>query len=132
MRRACWYSEGMSGANRRRGRSWPGGVHFVRSAQGDLLRAVEPRIDRFHALGEAVVLVRHFVLPRAEPAAAVDIARGQLRLNAAEAAVTMQRGNRIAVFQTCVPRVMHGGIGIDERRRHEPANDLVDAGAAID
>src|SRR5215471_7377363 len=50
-------------------------VDFVGPAHRRLFRPIEPRVDGFDALGEAVILVRHFVFPGAKSSATVHVAR---------------------------------------------------------
>jgi hypothetical protein len=94
-------------------------VHFVRTTQRDFLGAIHPRINSFNALGEAVILVRYFVLPRAESAATVNVPRCESRLNAAKCAIAVQRRYRIAVFQPGVPHVVNVALRADERCREQ-------------
>src|SRR5438477_12994157 len=68
----------------------PSSVDDVRTIEGQLLGTVEQRVDRLDALREAVILVRHLVLPGAESTAAQDVALSQLRLNDRQAAIAFQ------------------------------------------
>src|SRR5206468_12088367 len=47
--------------------AWPR-VHRVRRVEGPLERSIEPAVHDLRALREAVILIRHLVLPRAEAA----------------------------------------------------------------
>jgi len=88
--------------------------------------------DSFNTLGEAVILVRHFVLPRPESATTVNAARGESRLNAAKCAIAVQRWYRIAVFQPGVPHVVNIGLRADERCREQTADHIGHHPAAVD
>src|SRR5207247_1378459 len=81
--------------------------------------AQQPVLHRFDALGEAVVLVRHFVLPGAEAAAAPDVVGLEGRQRHVQSPIVMERGRGIAVFEAAVPDVVHGLPTRDESGPHQ-------------
>ena len=86
-------------SRRRRARRRSPRVDDLRLAQRRLRRARQQMIDALDALREAVILIRHFVLPRAEAAAAVDAARlerGQQRRRARDRARATASDSRAA------------------------------------
>src|SRR5262249_651205 len=93
----------------RRKLPWRGalGVDELRTVDGVFLAVAEQPIDALDPLREAVILVRHLVLPRAEPASAADVARLENRLDRREPAVAMERRCRIAALEAPVPPVVH-------------------------
>src|SRR6185503_18729151 len=115
-RRTCEATVGISAATRAGRRRRTARVDLVGAPQRDFLGTVKPRVYRFDALREAVVLVRDLVPPRAKSSAAVDIPRHERVLDAAEAAIAMERGNRVPMFKTRVPHVMDLRLGRDEGR----------------
>ena len=66
-------------------------------------------IHALHALREAVILIGHLVLPRAEAPAAVDPARFERGKNGRQRAIATTRRRRVPVRQTTVPRMVDGG-----------------------
>src|SRR5262245_4698759 len=88
-------------------RTWPARVDVIGPLHGDFLGAVQPRVYRLDTLREAVILVRHLILPCAEPATAVHVPRSKHVLNSIEAAVPIRRRHGVPMLETRVPGVVH-------------------------
>src|SRR5215813_1931865 len=94
------------GDERRRRRRRTPGIHDVGILQRLFLAAIEQRVDHFHALREAVILIRYLVFPGAKSAAAEDVARLEGGLNAGQSAVAIERWNRVPMLESRVPHMM--------------------------